>query len=467
MPQLLWSFQYDTSTGWQRPGNQGTASNSLESHPPRLVPATNRQADNIIGSTLKPKTTTVDVVRSFYWTYSPLGNARQEVPKIILTEKRLKTNAMIAQIIASFNAALEGSQNVINELDKRIGNNASSFVQTMRKLASQGADSIKNTVGSFVGEDNLQEFTAGLKQIGNELAQKSSDQNPILNSELLRAYKDLYPTIDTGWQYVFPYFDDYYNAQANAFGEESGNILNLLQSGADVLKGFASIAGALQAPFGFSFQERAKFYNYPTEGEEISFTFPLINTGSATFDDVVRNWQLIFLLLYQNKPGRLNRSVVEPPVIYQVEIPGQKFYPFCYISNISVDFKGSRRELSFKLPFQNKTFTQAETLNPGTENEENLIVEDTVTKDRLFTTIIPDSYVIKITLKSFITESRNFMVYSLQSGQGGSTLTNIKNLDEQVINQSEATRGASGQFQETLPTDASVPFTNYNPSNLA
>ena len=120
MPQLLWSFQYDTSTGWQRPGNQGTASNSLESHPPRLVPATNRQADNIIGSTLKPKTTTVDVVRSFYWTYSPLGNARQEVPKIILTEKRLKTNAMIAQIIASFNAALEGSQNVINELDKRI-----------------------------------------------------------------------------------------------------------------------------------------------------------------------------------------------------------------------------------------------------------------------------------------------------------------------------------------------------------
>jgi hypothetical protein len=389
------------------------------------------------------------------------------VPKIILTEKRLKTNAMIAQIIASFNAAAEGTDNVIAELDKRIGNkNISSFVQTMKKLASQGAQQTKETVSNLVGQENFEAFSQGIQAIGNELRSKSIDQNPVMNTELLRAYKDLYPTIDTGWQYVFPYFDDYYNSQMNAFGDEGmGNILNLASAGADLLKNLASVAGAMQAPFGFSFQEKAKFYNYPTEGEEITFTFPLINTGSATFDDVVKNWQLIFLLLYQNKPGRLNRSVVEPPVIYQVEIPGQKFYPFCYISNIAVDFKGSRRELTFKLPFQNKSYTEAETINQGTEQEETLIVEDTATKNKNFTTTIPDSYIIKITLKSLIAESRNFMVYSLQAGQGGSTLANIRNLDEETLAQGSALRGASDPVEGA--TEYAPVNTNYTPSSIA
>jgi len=216
-------------------------------------------------------------------------------------------------------------------------------------------------------------------------------------------------------------------------------------------------------PFGFSFQERAKFYNFPTEGEEISFTFPLINTGSASFDDVVRNWQLLFMLLYQNKPARLNRSIVEPPVIYQVEIPGQKFYPFCYVSSITVDFKGARRELKFQLPFQNTVYNDS----GRTEGTEKIpiIDEQIQTENRAFTTIIPDAYMVKITLKSLLAETRNFMVYALQAGQGGDTRIKIQNQDENIKNLNTQRLGNSfalpgDEFNgPTFPTNTNTNFT--------
>ena len=279
----------------------------------------------------------------------------------------------------------------------------------------------------------------------NYFNQKAGDTNSLLDDPLLSAYKNLYPSVNTGWRYVFPYFDDYYNSSQNVFGEDSGaqNMLNLISAGAETLQNIAGIAGALSRPFGFSFQEKAKFYNFPSEGEEFSFTFPLINTGSVTFDDVVKNWQLIYLLLYQNKPARIDRNIIEPPVFYEVSIPGQKFLPFCYITNIAVDFKGSRRELNFNLDFQNINTNEslpenfADNFNASGLNE---FASNTPTRDIAssststeFTAIIPDAYVIKITLKSLVTETRNFMAYTVLGKQNTNTIASITDLDEQLV----------------------------------
>lgn len=358
--------------------------------------------------TLQPNKTfsTIDVVNDFYWTYSKQGNPnRLEVPYIILREKRLKTNSIISQIKSSFGASLEGGERVLNYLKSNSsiarGIADSSFVKTLAGLASKATTS---------GVNAAQTATSN-SQILQEINNISDDNNFLMEDPLLRAYKDLYITEPTGFSYILPYFEDYVNGSANQFGEDAA--ASPLQSIAAGIKGFADIAGIAQRPFGFSFQERAKFYNFPQTGEAITVNFPLINTGSATFEDVIKNWQFIFLLLYQNKPSRLNRTVVEPPVIYQVEIPGQKFLPYCYISELQVTFKGSRRTVKFTLPQKNSIFVTPTTTNKTAALPQNQVISEQVTyTDKNVDAIIPDAYQIRIVLQSLVADTKNFMAYS-------------------------------------------------------
>jgi hypothetical protein len=279
----------------------------------------------------------------------------------------------------------------------------------------------------------------------------------------MKPYENLYITEDTGWKFILPYFDNYSNAQANLYSGDSNNSFSgLIKTGIDGLNNFTDLASVIANPIDITFVEKAKLYNYSTEGEDITFTFPLINTGSATFDDVVRNWELLFLLLYNNKPSRRNVSVIDPPVLYQLDIPGSKFLPFCYISNIAVDFQGSRRELEFNLSYsdslqlaniptqigeENTTNTQ---LNYATDNTFNInatpkdIIGESLRSaataatttfqnqffnkqtSRKIKTIVPDAYLVRITVKSLLTETKNFM-YSLINSNPVVTTSNTSN----------------------------------------
>ena len=262
----------------------------------------------------------IDVVNDFYWTYSKKGTPnRLEVPAIYLREKRLKTNSLISQIKSSFGASIEGTSRVIDYIKSSStvaqGIANSSFFKTLQGLASNlqqaGSQTFQNVAGN--------------SQIVQDIKNATDDDNFLMNNELLKAYKDLYITEPTGFTYILPYFEDYLNSSSNQFGDDSpaSPFANIAGGIAE----FASLAGIVQQPFGFSFQERAKFYNFPQTGESLTVSFPLINTGSATFDDVIKNWQLIFLLLYQNKPSRLNRTVIEPPVLYKSKYQVKSFYP--------------------------------------------------------------------------------------------------------------------------------------------
>lgn len=458
MPNRLWAFKYDYTTSKEK----GTNIRRLDSAVPLLVPPTTdgyTKRPDVINAVTN-NIVTVNVARDFPWTYTKAGDvARAETPRIYLKEKRLKTNAFISSILYSFGSSIQGASKVIATLKDSLGAD-NSFIKTLEKLKEQGIDGL-STAANYLGLPTSQQPNSTAENIPNETKQqniidsilnffnqKAGDNNSTLDDPLLTAYKNLYPSVNTGWRYVFPYFDDYYNSSQNVFGEDSGsqNVLNLITAGAETLQNIAGIAGALSKPFGFSFQEKAKFYNFPSEGEEFSFTFPLINTGSVGFDEVVKNWQLIYLLLYQNKPARIDRNIIEPPVFYEVSIPGQKFHPFCYITNIAVDFKGSRRELNFNLDFQNINTNEilpAEDTNSFSTTNGNVNTQtafDTSTKDiqstsssTNFTAIIPDAYVIKITLKSLVTETRNFMAYTVLGGQNANTLASITDLDQQLV----------------------------------
>jgi hypothetical protein len=142
-----------------------------------------------------------------------------------------------------------------------------------------------------------------------------------------------------------------------------------------------------------SFQEKTKFFQFSQDGDSITISFPLINTGSATFDDVVNNWQFIFQLIYQNRPERVDRNIVNPPMLYEVTIPGVRYIPYAYISNIDIEYKGSRRSMDIQVPMD-AYFAD--------EDEHS-------TEMVSFNTIIPEAYQVTLTITGLVADSRNFM----------------------------------------------------------
>ena len=131
------------------------------------------------------------------------------------------------------------------------------------------------------------------------------------------------------------------------------------------------------------------------KGRSLTFTVPLLNTG--TFDDVRRNWQLIFGIVYQNRPGRVSKSIIDQPVIYEIHLPGVAYMPYAFISNMSVKFLGNRREMELDVPIMN------EGVQGGLANN--------IGKIR---TVIPDAYELSITVEGLNEETRNFLYASVK-----------------------------------------------------
>jgi hypothetical protein len=338
-------------------------------------------------------TSYLDVVKDFYWTYSK-PESREEIPAIYLKEKRLKVNALVSQLKYSLGfAALEASQ----------------AVGTLTSFGSDlGLPDLFLDVASNVGGT----VTRTAQTISDEISRLIEEDNnsTLRTSPWLQPYKGLYITEPTSWEFLFPYFDDKFETQGNQFSSEgvTNALAGIYQAAGGVAMEVAEIAGAINNPTNITYIERAKFFNFPTDGDEVSFSFPLINTGSVTYDDVVNNWQLLFLLLYNNKPGRKSPTQIEQPVIYEVEVPGVRFLPFCYIASIDIKFQGSRRELPINIPYSEQQI--------GTNSSGSAVNISSIGSFKTINTIIPDAYYVTITLKSMLGNTKNFMYHMIDKG---------------------------------------------------
>ena len=157
-------------------------------------------------------------------------------------------------------------------------------------------------------------------------------------------------------------------------------------------KGLAGIANIVKPG---TYIEKSQQFSMGQKGRDVSFTVPLLNTG--TFNDVKRNWQLIFGLVYQNRPGRVSKSIIDQPVIYEVHIPGVAYMPYAYISNLSVKFLGNRRDMELDVPIMDEGVDGGITNNIGT-----------------IRTVIPDAYELSVTVTGLNEETRNFIYASVK-----------------------------------------------------
>lgn len=374
---------------------------------PRLVPPNNstfrssaNQSQNFIGndSVSAYINGQINVVDDFHWTSSPISS-REDIPDIELREKRLKTNSLIAQLAYYSLIASGKSGEVLGRLSNLLGGSGigsgalggflSSTIGRTLVGAGQGLLGAVSNFGSSLGGSVIP-FISG-RSVNDFFNQTTATS---MGSDILAPYEGLYITEDTKFTYRMPYFENMQNAVSNAFNDDdqilsqkSYGLSKFIGGAASLAESLAyTLAGTINITEPGIYIEKPKFYNFASSGDMIEFSFPLINTGWATFEDVQRNWQLIFMLIYQNRANRKSRDLIDPPCLYEVSIPGVKYMPYAYIKTLGVQFMGARRSYKMNVPSMDG-FTR-------------------------ITTIVPDAYMVTISLQGLVAETQNFL-YSM------------------------------------------------------
>ena len=305
---------------------------------------------------LKPGSNSViDVINDFAWTASPTTKTKLKIPYLYATELSQEQNSLVSSALYYINSMANSSitTDAVDALTKMIGGSAGGEVT-----------------------DYLQKFKSSI----NSLITSGVDQSIL--STYLQSYLGLYLTTKTGFKYAFPFFSGTPHNIKNNWQDSSQIkprlVGDLISAG---MEDVATAAATINLGQPGTFIEKPRYYHYPTEGESISFSLPLINTiQKGTKLPYQQNYELLWILAYQNKPYRTSFSRILPPKLYTVSIPGMKYFPYAYISNMTVDFLGTRRQLEVNTPIG------------------------------VATTSIPEAYMLNITFTSLLADTGNLMI---------------------------------------------------------
>ena len=322
----------------------------------------------------------INVITDFQWTKNP-KSARGDVPAINLIEKKLLINSNIANLANSVFATADSGIAILNGVNSIAGSIKTAAGPGITSNAADVIAGASKSVVKFAGEAK--------KLLEDEIKAQGASS---LNQDILKPYDFLYITKPTGFQYTFPYFENSYVDNSLNFGGGDASFLggDVSTIVGGIAAGAAGIANMLKPG---TYIEQSKQFTMGDKGRTINIKFPLLNTG--TIDDIQKNWQLLFGLIYQNRPGRVSRSILDMPVIYEVSLPGVVYMPYAFISSLSVKFLGSRRLLDITAP-----------INNGIS----------------FQTIIPDAYEVNITMEGLNDETKNF-IYAAITGGSSSKVT--------------------------------------------
>ena len=360
---------------WTEAEDQGMGKNLNTGVAPRLVPLGEGSSYTSTFGGSK-SIAQVDVVSDFPWTQSPKDGARNEVPWIMITEKLITANPMLNQLAS--NLAVAG--NLVPD-----------------NLKEQVVAQVSQNLGEGTEQADVLQVFEGLKDSVTKNAEQSDGgQNHLF------PYDNLYTTKNTGFVYRFPYFAGVGKSVSNNFGGQqaedgvSGIASGIMDTVGNIAKGAAGVSKAPNFMEPGSYIEQSKFFAFSGRENTYSFSFPLDNTDKH--EDIVRNWQLVYLLTYQNLPNRMSRDLIMPPCIYEAHIPGIWYSPYAYIQNMTVNFLGTRRVMTLQIPFY-------------TKGDDGSAVAGT----KPVQCIIPDVYEIQITMKELVGDAQN-MAYTLIDG---------------------------------------------------
>lgn len=343
-----------------------------------IQPAQTEKNTGVFGQAInaievKPGTSdgVIDVIGTMQFVGNDIGpTLKDRIPFCILKEYELLSNSTVSQLLYYVR-----SLGITDEQLQETGGNINEIINKVKNKASEIRGTDNNIIKDIVGK-----LATGIAdQIGN--IGDTLKESEKLDGVLL-PYNGLYARKPTGFQYIFPYFQDLKKSITTNFTEsETGLLKNNIFS--NVVEGakniYEKIASNLLAATPGAYIEQPKFFS-PSSGENYRISFDLINTIDG--EKIQQHLDFLFLLAFQNLPYRKNIAEVLPPKIYSFTLPGELFIPFAYISKLDIQFTGNRRAMSMRLPYINKT-------------------------DRC---IVPEVYSVSLEITSLTYTSGNFMI---------------------------------------------------------
>lgn len=251
---------------------------------------------------------TIDVVNDFKWTKT-LKEGRVDVPFMRLREKYVNRSSFLSNLAYAANVFVDTTQ-IATKAIGNVGSNIPIVGDYIKKGSKGFGDALKNTT---------------------EFVDLTNPKTP----KHLQSYYNLYGTKDSGFVYNIPYLEDDWKSTQSKWGAGmiEGLAKNLFSFTKAIVEGFS--------------MESAKSYEYPEGGPTVSTTIFLDNTkdiSDGRLPSWQQNWQLIFLLVYQNLPNRLNRFLAQPSALYELRMSGLHYYPYCYIPELQVKCHGVRKQ---------------------------------------------------------------------------------------------------------------------------
>lgn len=274
---------------------------------------------------LRPQRTIIDVVNDFSWYAGPKAtqDALDKIPCAFLIEREQLLSSLISGALYYLNAGAKtiksiGESNYIQSVLGRVGESSKKVLEGVGDAASDLFSSLGESTGSL------------------------TDQ-ALLRQNNLNSLQGIYFTKPTGFQYRLPM----YSQKNNTANEWSSTF-----TGGDFIGGAVSVAqGAVEnissvvnfAQPGTYIEKPAYFQGASGRTETVSF--PLANTiQRGDVSPVQQNYELLWLLAFQNKAYKTSFSRTPPPKIYSINVPGQFSMPYAYISNMTVGFSGTVRK---------------------------------------------------------------------------------------------------------------------------
>lgn len=337
----------------------------------------------------------VDVVADYAWTKSP-KEARDDVPYIYMREMHQKRGADLQKLIY-YGASLVNSADKVLKKSKSVG-------VDIGEAISSGLDKFSNLGNLFNSKPSQPNTQAQADNTTGKVKEKLQKTYNAIKGDIntsntnfdkiphLNPYDMLYQCNFTGWQYKLPLFgSDLARSTNNAYGDSTNSLIGsimpavqkIAELGASVIGTAQQLVNNVQTNI-----ETPKAYDFSGQGPMMEIKFPLLNTESI--ENAYKNYDFIQLLKYQSRPYRCDKNTIIPTHIYEILIPGFKYFPYVYIQDISVEHKGVRRILPITLKVDGKP-----------------------TKT---TFICPEAYEVTIKLQALTNDTQNFMVeYMLKS----------------------------------------------------
>lgn len=378
----------------------------------------------------------INVHDDFRWTASQADPARQDLPFIRLTEKVVNRSSRLQNLMyntfaLSQTPVLEAAATAVGAgLGAQAGAAGGNALTPNGGFGTGWKNKLKSAFAS-IGLPILGAATGGYaanKAVSYvvEKAQNFLDSGEQYNNQL-SSYSGLYSTTPTGFTYKLPFVKAVGSIEKNismSWSTENESAMDLARSAGEALQVFggqasgalgsllggvgkgaglaASIGGALRSGnealkyvFAGAFTEQANSFSYGYKNE-FDVTFYLFN--NITFSDTVKNWQFLFALQYQNLPNRLNRLILTPPVIYEVEVPGYFYSMYTSISDIDVTFLGSHFLVDMPVVISRSGGGEVKSASTGSS---------TAASSTTYKVVVPEAYKVTLKFKNLLPETQN------------------------------------------------------------